>query len=310
MRATVNSTFGLTDGPQVEQARSGLAEESVSLGMAPRMEAEERLIRWIGRLFHLATLTGLGIFGTYILLRGAGATFRNFDQWRDLVSGLPMRTPADWIANLGIGMHFSMGAVLVLAWPVLFSSGVRSRHRAVHRWVGRIYVTAAILAGVGGMSFILAHHNGRAAHTAFALWGTVMMLSAAMAYVHARAKRFDLHRAWVIRLFAMVLGAWVFDLEYRLWEDLTGGIGEGTDAAPGPFDYAINYLFFVPNLLVAEYFIRNKHKGIVLQRRAVRWSVLATLAIAAALFVYAIVTVSATHTGKYGKHLLNLVAGP
>ena len=86
----MNATFSLADGRQVKQTQSGLAEGSISLAMAPRIQAEERLIRWIGRLFYLAALTGLGIFGTYILLRGAGVTFRNFDQWHDLVSGLPM----------------------------------------------------------------------------------------------------------------------------------------------------------------------------------------------------------------------------
>jgi hypothetical protein len=270
--------------------------------------AGDRAFRWIGRSFYFAGLLGLAVFGTYILLRGTGSTYKVFDQWHDLVTGLPMRTSADWIANIGIGMHFFMGAVLVLAWPILFSSRIRVRHRAVHRWTGRVYVTAGLLAGVGGMSFILAHHNGSAAHTAFAMWGAVMMLSAVMAYVHARARRFDLHRAWAIRLFAMVLGSWIFDLEYRAWIDMAGGVGIGTDEVPGAFDYAINYLFFIPNLLVAEFFIRNKHKQFA-KVRMMKWPALATLAVAGLIFVYAIVVVSGTHSGKYGQHLLQLFGG-
>ena len=270
--------------------------------------ADDRLFRWIGRLFHFAALLGLGIFGTYILLRGTGATFKNFDQWHDLVAGLPMQTSADWIASIGIGMHYFMGAVLVLAWPILLSSRIRVRHRTAHRWTGRVYVTAGFLAGVGGLSFMLAHHNRGATYIAFSIWGAVMMLSSVMAYVHARAKRFDLHRAWAIRLFAMVLGSWVFDLEYRAWRDLTGGIGIGEDEVLGLFDHALLYLFFIPNLLVAEYFIRNKHKRVILPR-ARKWLALGTLAIAGLVFVYAITVVSATHSGKYGKHLLSLFAG-
>jgi len=270
--------------------------------------ADDRLFRWIGRLFHFAALLGLGIFGTYILLRGTGATFKNFDQWHDLVAGLPMQTSADWIASIGIGMHYFMGAVLVLAWPILLSSRIRVRHRTAHRWTGRVYVTAGFLAGVGGLSFMLAHHNRGATYIAFSIWGTRWMLSSVMAYVHARAKRFDLHRAWAIRLFAMVLGSWVFDLEYRAWRDLTGGIGIGEDEVLGLFDHALLYLFFIPNLLVAEYFIRNKHKRVILPR-ARKWLALGTLAIAGLVFVYAITVVSATHSGKYGKHLLSLFAG-
>lgn len=271
--------------------------------------SEARLLRWVGRCFHAATLAGLGVFGLYILLRASGNTFKNFGQWQPLVAGLPMPTAADWIANIGIGMHFIMGTVLVLAWPIQFSTWIRTRHRAVHRWTGRAYVAAGFLAGTGGMSFILAHGAYTpSASIAFGIWGAVMMLSAVMAYVHARAKRFDLHRAWAIRLFAMVLGSWVFDLEIRAWKDLTGGIGIGEGDASGPFDYAILYLFFVPNLLVAEFFIRNKHKRMVLPRHW-GWLAVAAFAVAGLVFAYAIVTVSATHSGKYGKHLLQVLAG-
>jgi hypothetical protein len=270
--------------------------------------AEERLLRWTGRFFYFAALAGLGVFGTYIVLRATGATFRNFEQWRELVAGLSMPTASIWIANLGIGLHFVMGTILVLAWPILLSSKIRARHRAVHRWTGRVYVTAGLLAGIGGMSFILTHGAYlRAASVAFGIWGAVLMLSAVMAYVHARAKRFDLHRAWAIRLFAMVLGSWVFDLEFRAWKDLTGGIGISESETPGVFDYALLYLFFVPNLLVAEFFIRNKHKRIALPRK-LKWPMVAAFAAAGLVFAYAILAVSATHSGKYGKHLLQLVA--
>lgn len=269
--------------------------------------AEERLFRLTGRFFYFAALMGLMAFGAYIVLRATGITSRNFHQWRDLMTGVPMQTAADWIANIGIGMHYFMGSVLVLAWPILLSARIRTRHRVVHRWTGRVYVTAGFMAGVGGLSFILARHNGGPSHVAFALWGSVMMLSAVLAYVHARAKRFDQHRAWAIRLFAMVLGSWLFDLEIRAWRDLTDGAGM-TKKEDGPFDYAILYFFFVPNLLVAEFFIRNQHKRIAL-RRNLKWPLWAAAAITGLIFVYSIAVVTATHGGKYGKHLLELVSG-
>ena len=269
----------------------------------------ERLLWWAGRFFYWATVAGLGTFGLYIVLRAAGATPSNFGQWRALVSGQPMQTASEWIANLGIGLHFAMGTILVLAWPILFSSTIRARHRAVHRWTGRVYVGAGFLAGIGGLSFILTHGAyAPPASVAFAIWGSLMMACAVMAYVRARARRFDQHRAWAIRLFAMVLGSWVFDLEIRAWSDLTGGAGMGEGNAFGPFDYAILYLFFVPNLLVAEFFIRNGHRRLVLPRH-LRWPVVTALATAGLIFAYAIVMVTATPGGKFGKHLLQLGTG-
>lgn len=286
-----------------EQGSLSMGQSQPQFGSAPA-----RLLSWTGRYFYYACLVGLGAFGIYIILRGAGSTFKNFGQWHDLVAGLPMRTVSDWIANLGIGMHFVCGAVLVLAWPILLSSRIRARHRAVHRWTGRVYVTAGLLAGTGGLSFIFTHGAyAQSASIAFGIWGAVMMVSAAMAYVHVRAKRFDLHRAWAIRLFAMVLGSWLFDLEIRAWKDLAGGIGFGKGNTSGPLDHAMLYLFFVPNLLVAEFFIRNKHRRLVRSDNA-KWPAVAALAVVGLIFGYAIVAVTATHTGKYGKHLLQFIS--
>ncbi len=76
----------------------------------------------------------------------------------------------------------------------------------------------------------------------------------------------------------------------------------------GPFDYVLLYFFFVPNLLVAEFFIRNWHKRIALPRN-LKWPLWAAVAITGLIFVYSIALVTATHDGKYGKHLLPLVSG-
>jgi hypothetical protein len=279
----------------------------VGQAFARQAPADDRLFRWTGSLFYFASVGGSGLFGIYIVLRATGATFSNFQQWQALVSGLPLPTAADWIASVGIGMHYVMGTVLVLAWPILFSSRIRNHHRAVHRWTGRVYVTAGFFAGVGGMSFILAHHDGGAPHVAFAIWGSVMMLSAILAFIHARAKRFLVHRAWAIRLFAMVLGSWLYDLEVYAWRALTNGTGM-TETGTGPLDYLFLYFFFVPNLLVAEFFIRNQHKRLSLPR-AMRWPLWATVAITSVIFIYSIGLVTATHGGKYGKHLLGIFEG-
>ena len=268
---------------------------------------DDRLLRWIGGLFRITTWVGLGAFGSYIVLRATGATFRNFGQWQALLSGRPLATPSAWIANVGIGMHFVMGAVLVLAWPILLSARLRARHRAVHRWTGRVYVSAGFLAGTGGLSYILTHGTeSRAAAIAFSLWGGVMMFCAVKAYVHARAKRFDLHRAWAIRLFATVLGSWLFDIEIQAWKDMAGGIGMAADGVSGPVDLVLLYLFFVPNLLLAECFIRNLHRRPVLSGR-LRWPAVAVLAGTALVFAFAVVMATATRAGKFGTHLLSLL---
>jgi Predicted membrane protein (DUF2306) len=277
------------------------------MGRLALKQLEDHLLGWTGRLFWLVTLAGLGMFGSYIMLRAAGATVENFGQWKALVTGRPMPTAADWIANVSIGLHFLMGAVLVLAWPILLSARIRTRHRAVHRWTGRVYVVAGFLAGAGGMSFILTHGaSSRAASIAFGIWGALMMLCAVMAYLCARAKRFDRHRAWAIRLFSMVLGSWLFDVEIQVWKNLAGGVGMHPDDNSGPADLAMLYLFFVPNWLVAEFFIRKLHRRLVLPGH-LRGLAMAVFGAVGLAFGYAVLMLSATHTGRFGKHLLPLL---
>ena len=96
----------------------------------PTRPFDDRLLGGIGRIFSIATYVGFGLFGAYIVLRASGATAKNFGQWQALLAGRPMPTVSDWISNVGIGLHFLMGAVLVLACPILLSARIRSRQTA------------------------------------------------------------------------------------------------------------------------------------------------------------------------------------
>ena len=104
----------------------------------------------------------------------------------------------------------------------------------------------------------------------------------------------------------MVLGSWLFDIEMQAWTDWAGGIGMNADGASGRFDLAMLVLFFVPNLLVAEFFIRNMHRRLVLPGR-LKWPAAALFGAAGLVLAHAIVTASATHAGKFGKHILPLL---
>jgi hypothetical protein len=64
----------------------------------------------------------------------------------------------------------------------------------------------------------------------------------------------------------------------------------------------------VPNLLVAEFFIRNQHKRIALPH-TLKWPLWAAVAITGLFFAYSIGLVTATLGGKYGAHLLKLISG-
>ncbi len=68
---------------------------------------ENPLLGWLGSCFRVVTSVGLGCFAAYVALGATGATFKNFEQWQPLLSGLTMPAAPAWMANVGIGLHFT-----------------------------------------------------------------------------------------------------------------------------------------------------------------------------------------------------------
>jgi len=91
----------------------------------------------------------------------------------------------------------------------------------------------------------------------FGLYGLLMVLCAALAFTHARGGRMERHRAWAIRLFALTVGSWLYRMEYGFWFLTAGQIGH-TSTFTGAFDMVMAFAFYLPNLAVAELFIRAR----------------------------------------------------
>ena len=110
-----------------------------------------------------------------------------------------------------------------------------------------------------------------------------MFWSAIEAVRHARGKRFEQHRAWAIRLFALAIGSWLYRMDYGFWFLFTDGLGH-TDTFDGPFDYFMSFFFYLPNLLVAELFIRRQQ---LLHSQAAKWLAVSGLYVATVFLVLA-----------------------
>lgn len=91
----------------------------------------------------------------------------------------------------------------------------------------------------------------------FGLYGALMLLAAVETYRHARARRFDAHRAWAIRLFALAIGSWLYRMDYGFWLLAAHRIGHAENFH-GPFDIVMSFFFYLPNLALAELFLRAR----------------------------------------------------
>ncbi|BDD68545.1 hypothetical protein Sj15T_35660 [Sphingobium sp. TA15] len=200
------------------------------------------------------------VFGAYILLFFGGSALGGLaDRWNGALRGL--HDPALPLAVIAIGLHFAAGGILLLLGPIQLIGPVRRAVPRLHRWLGRLYVGAAALAGVGGLGFIIVKGTigGPLMDVGFGIYGALMILCAERAFTLARQRRFDAHRAWAIRLFALTVGSWLYRMEYALWYLAMGDLG--TNHFRGWFDAIMMFFFYVPNLLVAEFFIRARDGG-------------------------------------------------
>jgi hypothetical protein len=214
-------------------------------------------LRFSGAALVAVVWISAAMFGAYIIAFYAGALPAHLPaRWNDNLPGL--YTPGNFLATLGIAVHFAAGGVILLLGPIQLFGAVRSAWPALHRWIGRVYVLSAFLAGLGGLLFIAAKGTigGEVMNIGFGLYGALMVLASVQAYRHARARRIDSHRAWAIRLFALAIGSWLYRMDYGFWLMLTDGIGH-TPNFGGPFDHVMAFFFYVPNLIVAEFFIRG-----------------------------------------------------
>lgn len=216
-------------------------------------------LRWTMIALVVAVWISAAIFGFYIVAIYLGALVDgNLDQWnRDLPR---LHDPHSLAATTAIGLHFAAGTVLLLLGPLQLIGAVRARAPAFHRWVGRLYVLSALLAGLGGLAFIAVQGTigGTPMNIGFSLYGALTATAAAATFWHARGKRFEQHRAWAIRLFALVIGSWLYRMDYGFWILLGHNIGH-TPTFDGGFDIVMAFLFYIPNLIVAEAFIRARH---------------------------------------------------
>lgn len=212
-------------------------------------------MRWAARLLVATVWASALLFGLYILAFYFFALFDgNTSQWNEMLPGIydeDTRT-----ATVGIGIHFVAGGVILILGCIQFVEGIRNRHPVVHRTLGRLYVLASLAASIGGLVFIVSKGTigGLIMDVGFAGYGVLTFIAATSTIRFARVRDFKRHRAWAIRLFALAIGSWLYRMDYGFWFLLTDRLGHESDFT-GPFDYFMDFFFYLPNLIIAEIFI-------------------------------------------------------
>jgi hypothetical protein len=210
----------------------------------PRTGSVRRPLRLIGA--GLAVLLGL-LVAAYALTALLVPAVRS-----PLIANLIVSTPVLLV------LHLTGGAVAIAVGAFQLSSRIRARRIAVHRWVGRLYVLGVLVGGVASLLLSMRADGGLAARLGFGMLAVLWLGSTGAAYIHIRNRRIELHRAWMLRSYALTFAA----VTLRIWLPLSQIAGIPFQEAYA----AIAWLCWVPNLVVVEWFILRRHAGVTNQR--------------------------------------------
>jgi uncharacterized membrane protein len=168
-------------------------------------------------------------------------------------------TPANarfFASPLPVVVHIVSSSLFAILGAFQFSTTFRRRWPRWHRVAGRLLVLCGLLVGLSGMWMALFYYprpvgDGDFLAALRLLFGSAMIVSIVLSFSAIRRRDVRGHRAWIMRGYAIGLGAGT--------QTLTLMIGEMIAGKPGEFSRALLMgLAWVINLAVAEWIIRKR----------------------------------------------------
>ena len=153
-----------------------------------------------------------------------------------------------WITLL----HIVPGMLFLTLAPLQFIARIQKRRIGLHRGLGRILATCAVISGLFALvaNFRFPAFGGISTQAATVFFGAIFLFSLTKALRHIRRKEVGLHREWMIRTFALAMGVATIRIVLALLPALSElGLEEVFGAS--------FWLGFAVNLLVAEVWIRH-----------------------------------------------------
>jgi uncharacterized membrane protein len=222
-----------------------------------RQPGSARALRASAALWFVIAVAGQLAFAAYIAAFYGGAALDGEpSRWnRVLVGGW---RPGGTAGNAVLAAHLALALVITIGGPLQLIPRLRTRARALHRWNGRVYVATAVVTSLAGLYAVWTRGTAGGVNlgVGISVDAVLILAFAALAVRDARARRFDAHRRWALRLFMAVSGVWFFRVGLMLWLAANGGpvgLGEHFD---GPFPTFLSFACYLVPLAVLELYLR------------------------------------------------------
>jgi uncharacterized membrane protein len=176
------------------------------------------------------------------------------------IGPFPEEITSNGFATPWLVLHAATASTAQLLGPFQFIGSLRSRRPAIHRLIGRIYVSACLLGGLTALPLVFGPTSGPISSLGFGGLALLWLWTTLTAWRHATQRNFVAHRQWMVRSFALTCSA----VTLRLYLGVLMLL-------PVEFEIgyrAISFLCWVPNILVAEWLIRRPSHRLALAQPA------------------------------------------
>ncbi|WP_029914422.1 DUF2306 domain-containing protein [Caulobacter sp. UNC358MFTsu5.1] len=201
----------------------------------------------------MTRLLNRSLWTLYALLSAAVAIFSY--RYLPRIGPLGPEILANLFARPWLDVHVAGAATALLVGPLQFLPWVRRRFPALHRTLGRVYVIGCLAGGVGGLVMAFGSTAGPIATVGFASLAVCWITANVQGWRLAVARRFDDHRAWMLRSFAMTFAA----VTLRIYIVVLPMMGVAEIDAYR----ASAFLAWIPNLLLVELYLRGRRERAV-----------------------------------------------
>jgi uncharacterized membrane protein len=150
---------------------------------------------------------------------------------------------------LAVTAHLGGGLVALAVGAWQMNARLRSRFIEYHRWMGRTYVVAVLIGGLGALRMAPESQQGWVTHLGFGLLALLWLFSTARAYIAIRSHAEARHRDWMIRSYSLTLAA----VTLRIYLPVSLALG----VPLGNAYRVISWLCWVPNIILAEWLVRR-----------------------------------------------------
>jgi|TARA_B100000470_G_C19771740_1_gene383365 uncharacterized membrane protein len=227
-----------------------------------------KALEYSKKLWFISLLMAQICFVVYLIL-GYGMTglTTGLSGWNRLNNTAYVANDAT--GNLMYAVHVLFAVVMILGGSLQLIEKLRAKYRTFHRYNGRVFVVLACCISFAGMYLMIVRGTvgNTLMHALTMFGGFVVIVSSIFAVKTARARDFNAHKTWAIRLYLAANGVLFFRLMIFAWFLVFGTLGVDTATFTGPAVIAVSLCSYLVPLLIAElvrYAEQTPHTSITL----------------------------------------------